>query len=105
MKKTLFLLPFAATIGYAQQQKPNVIVILVDDMGIGDNGTYGSTITPTPNIDQLAREGLQLGCFYSAAPVSSPARAGLLTGRYPIKYRMNTFLDSKAANARVENAN
>jgi arylsulfatase A-like enzyme len=105
MKKTLFLLPFAATIGYAQQQKPNVIIILVDDMGIGDNGTYGSTIIPTPNIDRLAHEGLQLGSFYSAAPVSSPARTGLLTGRCPIKYRMNTYLDNKAANARVENAN
>jgi len=105
-KKTLCLLPcMAATLGYAQQEKPNVIVILVDDMGIGDNGTYGSTITPTPNIDRLAHEGLQVNNFYAAAPVSSPARVGITTGRYPIKYRINTFLDTRAANERVENAN
>ena len=106
MKKyTTILSCMATSLLYAQPQKPNVIIILVDDMGIGDNGTYGSTIIPTPHIDQLAHEGLQMNSFYSAAPVSSPARAGLLTGRCPIKYRMNTFLDSKAANARVENAN
>lgn len=105
MKKCLTLLPFAATMAWAQTDKPNVIVILVDDMGIGDNGSYGGRITPTPNIDRLASEGLQLGSFYSAAPVSSPARTGLLTGRCPIKYRMNTFLDTRAANERVENAN
>lgn len=95
----------SATVAWAQTDKPNVIVILVDDMGIGDNGSYGGRIIPTPNIDRLASEGLQLGSFYSAAPVSSPARTGLLTGRCPIKYRMNTFLDTRAANERVENAN
>lgn len=105
MNKSLLLLSCMAATAHAQQQKPNVIVILVDDMGIGDNGTYGSTIVPTPNIDRLAHEGLQLNSFYSAAPVSSPARTGLITGRCPIKYRINTYLDSKAANERVENAN
>lgn len=103
MNRYLSLIPcLAAAQLHAQQDKPNVIVILVDDMGIGDNGTYGSTITPTPNIDRLAHEGLQLNSFYSAAPVSSPARTGLITGRCPIKYQINTFLDTKAANARVE---
>lgn len=104
MKKLLCMLSCTATMAYAQQERPNVIVILVDDMGIGDVGAYGPSAVPTPNIDRLAKEGLQINQFYSAAPVSSPARAGLTTGRYPIKYQMNTYLDNRAANRRVENA-
>ena len=104
MKKLLCMLSCTATMAYAQQEKPNVIVILVDDMGIGDVSTYGDSAVPTPNLDKFAKEGLQLNNFYSAAPVSSPARAGITTGRYPIKYQMNTYLDNRAANRRVENA-
>ena len=104
MKRLLCMLSCTATMAYAQQEKPNVIVILVDDMGIGDVSTYGPSTVPTPNLDRFAQEGLQINNFYSAAPVSSPARAGITTGRYPIKYQMNTFLDTRAANKRVENA-
>ena len=90
MKKLLCMLSCTATMAYAQQEKPNVVVSLVDDMGIGDVSTYGASAVPTPNLDKFAKEGLQLNNFYSAAPVSSPARAGITTGRYPIKYQMNT---------------
>ena len=63
--------------------RPNVIVILPDDQGAMDAGAYGATDLATPAFDQLAANGVRLTQFYSAAPVCSPSRAGLLTGRYP----------------------
>ncbi len=63
--------------------KPNVVLILCDDMGYGDLGCYGSKAIETPNIDKLAREGVRFTDFYSCNALCSPSRAGLLTGRYP----------------------
>ena len=60
---------------------PNFVVILVDDLGYGDLGCYGNTLTHSPNLDRLAAQGLRLTDCYAAAPVCSPARASLLTGR------------------------
>src|SRR3954451_21428321 len=68
----------------AETTPPNIVVILADDLGYGDLGCYGSSI-PTPNIDRMAAEGTRLTRFYSASPVCSPARAALLTGRYPAR--------------------
>ena len=67
---------------------PNVIVILTDDQGSVDAGCYGSTELQTPHIDALARRGVRFTQFYAAAPVCSPSRAGLLTGRYPLRAGM-----------------
>ncbi len=64
--------------------KPNIIIILADDLGMGDLSINGSPIQ-TPNIDKLAEEGARLSDFYASANVCSPSRAGLLTGRYPIR--------------------
>ena len=64
--------------------RPNVVVILTDDQGTLDAGCYGATDLQTPSIDRLAKRGVRFTQFYSAAPVCSPSRAGLLTGRYPI---------------------
>lgn len=65
--------------------RPNIIVILTDDQGYGDLSSYGHPTLRTPNIDRMAREGIRLTSFYSAASVCTPARAALLTGRYPIR--------------------
>ena len=65
--------------------KPNIIIILTDDMGYGDIGCYGSTAITTPYIDQLADEGVRFTDFYCSSPLCSPSRAGLLTGRYPLR--------------------
>jgi len=64
-------------------KKPNIIIILCDDLGYGDIGCLGDTMIRTPNIDSLAKTGCKMTSFYSSAPVCSPSRAGLLTSRYP----------------------
>jgi arylsulfatase A len=69
----------------AESQRPNVIVILTDDQGSIDANCYGATDLVTPAIDGLAERGVMLTQFYAAAPVCSPSRAGLITGRYPIR--------------------
>jgi arylsulfatase A len=78
-------------------QPPNVIVIFCDDLGYGDTGIYGHPTIQTPHIDQMAREGIKLTSFYVAAPVCTPSRAALLTGRFPIRVGMpgNQGPDSK----------
>jgi arylsulfatase A len=63
--------------------RPNIVLILADDMGYGDLGCYGNPDAPTPALDVLAAGGVQLRQHYSASCVCAPARAGLLTGRYP----------------------
>ncbi|WP_010586172.1 sulfatase family protein [Schlesneria paludicola] len=65
--------------------KPNVIVILTDDQGTIDANCFGAKDLETPHIDGLAARGVRLTQFYAAAPVCSPSRAGLLTGRYPVR--------------------
>ena len=67
------------------EKAPNILLICLDDLGIGDLSIYAESPIDTPNIDQLAREGTCFTEFYSCAPLCSPSRAGLLTGRYPAR--------------------
>jgi len=69
----------------AAAKRPNIVIIMADDMGWGDLGCYGCESIATPNLDRLAGEGVRLTSFYSAAAVCSPSRGGLLTGRYPAR--------------------
>ena len=69
----------------AGEAAPNIVLILADDLGYGDLGCYGSTAVATPVLDDLAAQGARLTGFSSCAPLCSPARAGLLTGRYSIR--------------------
>lgn len=71
--------------GFVQPQKPNVIVILADDLGYGDLGVLGSKDIRTPNIDFIAANGMQFKRFYANSTVCSPTRASLLSGKYPDK--------------------
>lgn len=70
----------------AQNTTPNVVLIMVDDMGYADFGCYGSTVNKTPNIDRLAKNGIKFTDFHTNGAVSSPTRASLMTGRYQQYY-------------------
>ncbi|MCA9060125.1 MAG: sulfatase [Planctomycetaceae bacterium] len=72
--------------------QPNVVVILVDDQGYYDLGCYGATEVRTPQIDAMAEEGVRLTDYYAAAPICSPSRAGLLTGCYPRRVGLATWV-------------
>ncbi len=66
----------------ANEQRPNFVIIMADDMGYGDAGCYGSKQLKTPHLDRLAANGMKFTDFHSSGNVCSPTRAGLLTGRY-----------------------
>ncbi len=91
---------------YAQQkEQPNIIFILTDDMGIGDLSCYGGTLpVSTPHLDQMASEGIRFTQYYSASPISSPSRAGLLTGQYPARWNITSYLQSREGNRNAEMA-
>jgi len=72
---------FGALAAGAADERPDVVLILADDLGYGDVGCYGGTI-PTPNIDRLAAEGVRLTAFYANGPECTPTRTALMTGRY-----------------------
>lgn len=72
----------------AKRDRPNIVVIFCDDLGYGDLGIYGHPTIATPNIDRLAFEGQKWTNFYCAAPVCTPSRAGLMTGRLPVRSGM-----------------
>jgi len=81
----------------SKNQKPNVIFILLDDFGYTDLGCYGSRYYETPNIDRLAREGVRFTNAYAACPVSSPTRASILTGKYPVNTGITDWIPGRQA--------
>ncbi len=81
---------------YSFGQKPNIVYIFADDLGYGDLSCYGAKDINTPNIDQIAKEGIKFTEFYSASSVCSPSRAALLTGRYPQRMGINTVFFSES---------
>ena len=76
------ILVFLASLLLAQAKKPNILVIIVDDLGYGDLSSYGATDLKSPHIDKLIAQGLRFNNCYANCPVCSPTRAALLTGRY-----------------------
>ena len=70
-------------VGLTQDQRPNVLFILVDDMGWSDLASYGHKIHETPHTDRLAREGMRFTDAYAPAPVCGPSRCAIMTGKFP----------------------
>ena len=87
----------APSLSYAEgaaTRRPNVVLILADDLGWGDLGCYGHEKIQTPHLDRLAREGVRLTSFYADAPVCSPTRASLLTGRMPQRNGLTNVIET-----------
>ncbi|CAK6978208.1 arylsulfatase D [Scomber scombrus] len=76
--------------GEGAERKPNFVLMMVDDMGIGDVGCYGNDTVRTPNIDRLASEGVKLTQHIAAAPLCTPSRAAFMTGRYAVRSGMGS---------------
>ncbi len=81
-----FLMTWLAIIGIAHADKPNIVLIVADDLGYGDLGCYGSNTNSTPHIDALAASGLRFTDFHAAGPMCSPTRAAMLTGLYQQRF-------------------
>ncbi|MEM9016394.1 MAG: sulfatase-like hydrolase/transferase, partial [Verrucomicrobiota bacterium] len=73
-------------------ERPNILIVLADDLGYGDIGCYDNEIVHTPHLDQFAKEGIRFTDCYSAAPNCSPARAGLMTGRIPWRIGIHNWI-------------
>src|SRR5438105_353485 len=85
-----FLLPGGTARAEENQARPNIVLILADDLGSNDLGCHGRREHETPRLDRLARQGLRFTSAY-AEPVCSPARAALLTGKAPARLHLTTF--------------
>jgi arylsulfatase A-like enzyme len=100
----LWILLHAWAIGVAiaapSAPRPNILFILVDDLGYGDFGCYGNKDCATPNVDRLAAEGIRFTQFYDAAPVCSASRTAFTTGQFPARHRIQSFLASREENRR-----
>jgi len=92
----------AAGAAFARAATPplNFVFILADDLGWADVGCYGADLHETPNIDRLARMGVRFTDAYAAAPVCSPTRASILTGKHPARLHMTTWLENSATPAK-----
>ncbi len=88
----LIIALISAPITRAADQKPNVILMLIDDMGWTDLGCYGSKYYETPHIDKLAADGVRFTQAYSACTVCSPTRAAVLTGKYPARLHITDWI-------------
>jgi len=101
----LVLFAFVPAVRAADKQNtPNVVVIVIDDLGQRDLGCYGSGFYKTPNIDRMAKLGLRFTDAYAACPVCSPTRAAILTGRYPQRMNITDWLPGRpdSANQRLK---
>jgi len=83
----------------AAERPPNVVLIVIDDLGQRDLGCYGSAFYKTPNIDKMAKDGIRFTDFYAACPVCSPTRASIMTGRYPQRMNITDWIPGRKDNS------
>ncbi|MHC5540627.1 sulfatase-like hydrolase/transferase, partial [Singulisphaera rosea] len=87
-----FLIAAATCLSPADVDKPNIVVIVTDDMGYGDLGCFGHPRIKTPSLDRLASEGVRFTSFYAGAPICSPSRTALFTGRTPYRVGIRDWI-------------
>ena len=87
MRATLVLLfsLLLFSFSHAADDRPNIVLVMADDHGYGDTGFTGHPFVKTPNLDAMAKEGVVFNRFYAAAPVCSPTRASVMSGRHPFR--------------------
>jgi arylsulfatase A-like enzyme len=91
------MLALSAAPSLAADNRPNLVLILADDLGVGDLSCYGGK-TRTPQLDRMAAEGIRFTRYYSASPICSPSRCGIITGQFPARWRITSFLQTRAGN-------
>ncbi len=97
LTRALFSAILLTSLAAAAEEKPNVLIIIADDLGYADTGCYGATKVLTPNVDRLAREGLRFTDGYATSSTCTPSRYALLTGQYPWRKRGTGVLPGDAA--------
>lgn len=100
-KATLILLTTFSPLLLSAQKKqvqPNIIFLLVDDMGYADLGCFGSSFYETPHIDALAKQGMKFMNTYTAASICSPTRGSIMTGRYPVRTGVTDWIPGQKVN-------
>ncbi|MDA8775388.1 sulfatase-like hydrolase/transferase [Opitutales bacterium] len=90
------LLPYLSL--YAVAERPNIILVFIDDMGWGDFSCFGNEHAKTPHIDRLAKEGLRFDQFYVNSPICSPSRVAISTGQYPQRWKITSYLSNRDHN-------
>ena len=101
MSKLLALLLASFSLFSYSGDKPNVVLILVDDLGWTDIACYGSKYYETPNIDRLAKQGMKFNNGYAAAAICSPTRASVMTGRYPARIGITDWIRAKFQGGKI----
>jgi arylsulfatase A-like enzyme len=81
-------------------ERPNIVIVFIDDMGWGDFSCFGNTDAKTPNIDRMAKEGIRFHQFYVNSSICSPSRCALTTGQYPQRWKITSYLENRASNER-----
>jgi arylsulfatase A-like enzyme len=93
----IILFPASGSAQKSENRRPNVVLIITDDVGYGDLGSYGAPDVKTPNIDKLARDGVKMTNFYANGATCTPTRAGLISGRYQQRVGLESPLQSGGA--------
>ena len=100
MRKAIgILLLLLSSLGLLSKERPNIILVFIDDMGWGDFSCFGNKDAKTPHIDRLANEGIRFEQFYVNSPICSPSRVAISTGQYPQRWKISSYLGHRAQNA------
>ena len=99
MRSLLFIFACLISLPLHAAERPNVILVFIDDMGWGDFSSFGNTEAKTPHIDRLAAEGIAFEQFYVNSPICSPSRVAISTGQYPQRWDITSYLANRQQNA------